>query len=209
MTDTPTLAALDQAEREQVQQNDAALMRRDGQTAAVAESELIPDIAPYAGASQLNLTEQQQRQLMALIRPDVSKIQIRPDDGMLFLPQVEYRRALLEIFGPGNWALVPMSDPKGVAERERSITIAQKFQLRIYGKFVAEAWGEGDYNKANPKQSKATAAEAARSNALVRCCKDLGIGLDLWDHTFAEKFKREYCRRGDKGWERKPDAQKT
>ena len=27
----------------------------------------------------------------------------------------------------------------------------------------------------------------------MRCCKDLGIGLEMWDRKFVERFKKEFC----------------
>ena len=31
-------------------------------------------------------------------------------DGLLFLPEIKYRRSLNRAFGPGGWALMPMGD---------------------------------------------------------------------------------------------------
>lgn len=39
----------------------------------------------------------------------------------------------------------------------------------------------------------ATATEAAKSNALMRCCKDLGIASELWDPRFIREFKAKHC----------------
>jgi hypothetical protein len=36
----------------------------------------------------------------------------------------------------------------------------------------------------------ATAEESAKSNALMRCCKDLGIASELWDPTFIAAWKK-------------------
>ncbi|OMH81768.1 Mitochondrial genome maintenance protein [Zancudomyces culisetae] len=38
-----------------------------------------------------------------------------------------------------------------------------------------------------------TATEGVKSNALMRCCKDLGIASELWDPGFIQKFKSEHC----------------
>lgn len=43
------------------------------------------------------------------------------------------------------------------------------------------------------QNSIATAGEGAKSNALMRCCKDLGIAAELWDPRFIRKFKKEHC----------------
>lgn len=38
-----------------------------------------------------------------------------------------------------------------------------------------------------------TATEACKSNALMRCCKDLGIASELWDPSFIREFKAKHC----------------
>jgi hypothetical protein len=35
-----------------------------------------------------------------------------------------------------------------------------------------------------------SAVEGCKSNALMRCCKDLGIGSELWDPNFIRAFKK-------------------
>ena len=39
-----------------------------------------------------------------------------------------------------------------------------------------------------------TATEGCKSNALMRCCKDLGIASELWDPVFIRRFMREHSR---------------
>jgi hypothetical protein len=36
-----------------------------------------------------------------------------------------------------------------------------------------------------------TATEGCKSNALMRCCKDLGIASELWDPRFIKRFMKE------------------
>lgn len=36
-----------------------------------------------------------------------------------------------------------------------------------------------------------TATEGCKSNALMRCCKDLGIASELWDPVFIRDFMRK------------------
>lgn len=36
-----------------------------------------------------------------------------------------------------------------------------------------------------------TATEGCKSNALMRCCKDLGIASELWDPRFIRTFNKE------------------
>lgn len=39
-----------------------------------------------------------------------------------------------------------------------------------------------------------TATEGCKSNALMRCCKDLGIASELWDPRFIRKFQKKYAK---------------
>lgn len=36
-----------------------------------------------------------------------------------------------------------------------------------------------------------TATEGCKSNALMRCCKDLGIASELWDPRYVKKYMAE------------------
>ena len=36
-------------------------------------------------------------------------------------------------------------------------------------------------------------AESAKSNCLMRCCKDLGIASELWDPTFVKRWVATYA----------------
>lgn len=79
-------------------------------------------------------------------------------------------------------------------------------------RLVSVARGEQDYFSPD---GIPTATEGCRSNALVRCCKDLGIASELWDPRYIRKFKAENTRevwvehvvnkRKSKIWTRKDD----
>ena len=38
------------------------------------------------------------------------------------------------------------------------------------------------------------ATEGCKSNALMRCCKDLGVASELWDPRFIRKFMQDHAR---------------
>ena len=58
--------------------------------------------------------------------------------------------------------------------------ITREYALYCLGRFVAQATGEHSfYTRGNMGYGKA--CESAKSNALMRCCKDLGIASELWD----------------------------
>lgn len=140
---------------------------------------------PFYGISTVEIRKEEAEMLLCEFPPE--KIDILPT-GEAYLTQVEYRRLLNAVFGPGAWGLRRMTAPE-----EIDGTIMVMYALVVRGAVVAEAPGESDYQPSNPRQSKATAIESAKSNALMRCCKDLGIASQCWDKRWAEAFKDEFC----------------
>ena len=58
--------------------------------------------------------------------------------------------------------------------------ITREYALYCLGRFVSQSVGEHIfYSRGNLAYGKA--CESAKSNALMRCCKDLGIASELWD----------------------------
>ncbi|KAI9763491.1 MAG: hypothetical protein M1840_000505, partial [Geoglossum simile] len=58
-------------------------------------------------------------------------------------------------------------------------------------RLVSVARGEQDYFSPD---SIPTAAEGCKSNAMVRCCKDLGVASELWDPRWIRKYLDNYTR---------------
>ncbi|KAI3403849.2 MGM101 [Candida oxycetoniae] len=122
-----------------------------------------------------------------ILMAPVSKedIEIKPD-GILYLPEIKYRRILNRAFGPGGWGLVPRSESLVTNQQ-----ISREYGLICHGRLVSIARGEQDYFGGAEKIT--TALEGCKSNALMRCCKDLGIASELWDPDFVRDWKQEYC----------------
>ena len=59
--------------------------------------------------------------------------------------------------------------------------LAREYALYCYGRFVSQAVGEHLMTGYYDNSGYGTAVESARSNALMRCCKDLGVASELWD----------------------------
>ena len=55
---------------------------------------------------------------------------------------------------------------------------------------IAVARGENDFYDPT---GLATSAEGVKSNALMRCCKDLGIASELWDPIFIKNWLADYA----------------
>ena len=115
---------------------------------------------------------------------DAESIEIKPD-GLLYLPEIKYRRILNRAFGPGGWGLAPRSETY-ITDR----SISREYALICHGRLVSISRGEQDYF--DPSKI-ATATEGAKSNALMRCCKDLGIASELWDPVFIRHWKQDNC----------------
>jgi len=115
---------------------------------------------------------------------DPLDVEMKPD-GMIYLPEIKYRRALNKAFGPGAWGLAPRSETN-VGPR----IVSREYALVCQGRLVAIARGEQEYFDPS---GIPTATEACKSNALMRCCKDLGVASELWDPRFIREFKSKYC----------------
>lgn len=58
-------------------------------------------------------------------------------------------------------------------------------------RFIAQARGECQFF--GNDDGIATAGEGCKSNALMRCCKDLGVASELWDPRYIRDFKKKYA----------------
>lgn len=136
----------------------------------------------YHGLGTKRFSEKAGETLTAAL--DQEDIEIKPD-GLIYLPEIKYRRILNRAFGPGGWGLAPRS--------ETIITpkmITREYALVAEGRLVAIARGEQDYFDPS---GIPTATEGCKSNAMMRCCKDLGVASELWDPRFIRTFKKKYC----------------
>jgi hypothetical protein len=67
------------------------------------------------------------------------------------------------------------------------------FWLVINGKPSGFAMGQQEYHANNPTMTYGDAIEGAKSNAGMRLCKDIGIGLELWKPNFTRAWKKKYA----------------
>ncbi|KAI1978554.1 hypothetical protein LOZ51_000292 [Ophidiomyces ophidiicola] len=121
-----------------------------------------------------------------LLQPlEAEDVEIKPD-GIVYLPEIKYRRILNKAFGPGGWGLVPRSESIVTAK-----AVTREYALVAHGRLISIARGEQAYF--NP-DGIPTATEGCKSNAMMRCCKDLGVASELWDPRFIRQFKRNYAK---------------
>lgn len=121
--------------------------------------------------------------LVAPVDPNI--VEIKPD-GTVYLPEIMYRRILNSAFGPGGWALMP----RGPATHGDKF-LTREWALFCHGRFVAQASGESEM--LTSFTGPATALEGVKSQALVRCCKDLGVASELWDMAYVTDWKNKYA----------------
>jgi hypothetical protein len=134
----------------------------------------------------LKLTDDQKRALSRI--PDPAEIEIRPD-GLIYAPWTAYADVLDEAFGIGGWTLVPEGRPS-----VQDGFVMWQFHLFVQGRFVATAIGEHP-DPGNRRMSLANRAEAAKSDALVKCCKALGVFRDLWRTSYCQEWQARYAER--------------
>ena len=157
----------------------------------------VPDVTPeqnnvpatikerHVGIATEAFNEEIQKVLKTPINPD--DIEIRPD-GLIFLPEIKYRKILNDAFGAGAWAI----QRRQIQVDKVGNQVYFDGALFVHGRFVAESIGEQQYFP-DGDMTYATAAEAAKSNCMMRCCKDLGIAWQLWNPQFIEEWKSKYA----------------
>jgi hypothetical protein len=143
----------------------------------------------YAGLSMQPVDDAQAAALLKQLTFD--DVEIKPDqNGAVYLSHPGYRKRLNEAFGPAGWALRPLSPIK---YDDASGVIYREYALYAGGRFLGSAIGEQKYQKNNPEMTYGDAVEGAKSNALMRCCKDLGMAMECWDRQWTNKFRAEQC----------------
>ncbi len=156
----------------------------------------MEELIPYAGT--IEITEEQRKILFAPV--DLESVEVRPD-GLVYLPWMAYVERLRDAFGIG-WAIIPRAMPK-----LEGGSMYWAFYLMIQGKLAGFAIGEQAYQPNNRNMSYSDASEGAKSNALMRLCKGIGISLELWKPSFIRawkaKYAEEYEDQGKKKWRRK------
>ncbi|KAF2111660.1 mitochondrial genome maintenance MGM101-domain-containing protein [Lophiotrema nucula] len=134
----------------------------------------------YHGLGGDAFTPEQQEKLLAPVDPE--DVEVKPD-GLLYLPEIKYRRILNKAFGPGGWGLAPRGETIVTPK-----IVTREYGLIVQGRLVSISRGEQQYFDPD---GIPTATEGCKSNALMRTCKDLGIASELWDPRFIRKFTKE------------------
>lgn len=165
-----------------------------------AAAPAAPPITPITPVDPLAYTdaapEFSQKTLDALAVPvdpelvEERAVMVGSEAKLLYVPWVHYQAVLLKAFGPGGYRLVPRGVPRtegnvitwhgALFVRERGST---KFQ------FIKEAKGEC---KVTGAMTAGNLAEGAQSDCLVKCCKGLGIFMELFDPRWRRAWEAKY-----------------
>lgn len=151
---------------------------------------------PYAGAGDKPASHKQAEILCAPMSDDDRRMaKVLPHTGAVYLSWSWYAHRLTMAFGPMGWSLLPVMDEQGrpLPAKVENDVMYREYILRADGRYVASAIGECAYKATNRNMTYGDCAEGARSNALSRCCKSLGMVPQLYDDDWRAAWLKEFC----------------
>lgn len=158
-------------------------------------------IAAMGKASMLELTDEQIAKLKADFPNEAFRYGAAGKDNLIYIEHVALRNRLDDALGMGKWTLV-RTRPHWVENYEvyDSKTNKLKPAHRVYadcalvvmGCYVAEAIGDMSYFPDNASMNFGDAAEGAMTQALRRCAKQFGVGLQAWSKTWTEDWTSKH-----------------
>lgn len=164
-------------------------------TAAQAKIEAVANLTmrAYERASELALTPQEIEKLQAEFPDEAFKPGAAGKENLIYIEHAFLRDRLNQVFGPGQWAVIPRNrwaEDFSFTNKYKQVVQASRVyveaMLLVRGCFVAEAVGDMVYYKNNEGQNYGDAVEGAKTAALRRCCKELGVGLQAWKKDWCE-----------------------
>lgn len=139
----------------------------------------------------LTLDDKQIAALRRPVAPEELEWRAAVQNGEEVIPYLShngYRERLDAAFGLGGWGMVPVGMPKQQGED----FIYVPYALVIGGVPRIYTWGEQQKHK----MTYGDALEGAKSNAITRCGKELGIARELWNRGHVAELLR--AKRGGK-----------
>lgn len=134
------------------------------------------------GLVELKLTPEEEQILNEPVDP--RRVLIKPTKAATpYLPHAEYTRWFNRAFGRLGWALVPCSTAAQIGH-----SIQCSYLMYVHGKPVAFAVGEQEYHPDNKEQTYGDALESTNASALRRLAKRMGVGLELWDRDWLDRW---------------------
>lgn len=151
----------------------------------------------YGKASTLTLTPEEAARLAADFPDDAFRLGAGGNDDLLYIEHAFLRERMNQVLGVG--AAVPVvrrmwSEAYEYTDKYRkkqsAVRVYVETVLLVRGCVVGEAIGDGVYYKSHGSNTYSDAIECAKSNALRRCCKEFGVGLQVWKKGFVEAWKQ-------------------
>lgn len=126
---------------------------------------------------------------------DAGDVQIRPD-GQVYLPWTWRAKRLNNAFGIFKWGMIPQGAPLSKTVDENNVLVVWGWWLVVKGVPVAFSYGETSYRPKNKSMSYGDACEGAKSNALSRNCKQIGMpDIELYSVDWVKEWKAKYAER--------------
>ena len=94
----------------------------------------------FHGLSTEAFSPEAAKALLAPIEPD--DIEVKPD-GIIYLPEIKYRRILNQAFGPGGWGLAPRGETIVTAKavtREYALVVLGRYTINATCPFLIESY---------------------------------------------------------------------
>lgn len=151
----------------------------------------------YQRASTLELTEEEIRKLTEPFPDEI--IELRPHDGLIYIPHIFISKRLNSVFGPGKWALIRRRE--WFAKEEQ--VVYGEYVLLIRGCYVGESIGGHPYVENNPKVNYSDTLESTAAEALRRICgKRLGCGDQVWEPEYCRQWTAKYSQKSQGRWQK-------
>lgn len=153
-------------------------------------------IPAYQKASTLELTDSEVAALTADF-PDCD-VEIKPHDGLLYIPHIAISDRLCEVFRPGKWCMVRRRE---WLEGNR---IYAEWVLLIRGCLIGESVGAMDYHPNNPKMNYSDALEGTRGECIRRiAAKELKCGSQVWRPAYCRQWMAKNAAQVHGKWQRR------
>lgn len=151
----------------------------------------------YQKASTLELTEAEVAAIMAPFPDDA--VEIRPHDGLIYLPHICISDRLNQVLNPGKWSLV--------CRRHwlEGNTMYGEYIMLIRGCYVGESVGGHPYQPNNPKTNYSDTLESTAAEALRRIAgKRLSCGSQVWHPPYARDWVAKNAVEQGGKWRKRP-----
>ena len=192
MSKNDAVLVRDEGQVQQIPTNDEALIRstlspEDSRSQAVAS---FLNTA-YEKASTLQLTPEESAKLLAKFDDECVLRGAGGDADLIYISHIHLSNRLNEVLGIGQWAMLRRNirqEDTETAKGQKMSRIYFEGVLVVRGTFLCEAIGTGNYYPHNPNDDYSGALEKAMSNCLTRLCKRLGIGSQVWDRAYCNRW---------------------